>query len=68
MLGRWWLHFCLMSGGLTDELVKDIGGCPQKSLREQQVQEAKTLAVVLSWQQLAAVGMCESTIDEIRKR
>ena len=41
---------------------------PTESLSEQQVQEAKTLAVALSWQQLAAVGMCESTIDEIRKR
>lgn len=51
------------------ELVKDVGGRPQKSLSEQQVQEVKTLAGVLSKQQLAAYfGMCENTLNEICKR
>ena len=37
----------LMRGGLAMELVKDVGGRPQKSLSEQQVQEVKTLAAAL---------------------
>lgn len=50
------------------ELVKDVGGRPQKSLSEQQVQEVKTLAGVLSKQQLAAYfGKCENTLNEICK-
>jgi hypothetical protein len=51
------------------ELAKNVGGRPQKSLSEQQVQEVKTLAGVLSKQQLAAYfGMCENTLNEICKR
>ena len=58
----------LMNVDLAMELVKDVGGRPQKSLSEQQVQEVKTLAGVLSKQQLAAYfGMCENTLNEICK-
>ena len=50
------------------ELVKDIGNPPEKSQSKQQVQEVKTLAAVLSKQQLAAYfGMCENTLNEICK-
>ena len=51
------------------DLVKDVGGRPQKSLSKQQVQEVKTLAGALSKQQLAAYfDMCEYTFNAICKR
>ena len=45
------------------ELVKDVGGRPQKSPGEQQVKGLKPLDGVLAQQQLAAYfGACESTL------
>lgn len=51
------------------QLIKGVGGRPQKRLTEEQVQEVRTLGGVLSKQQLAAYfGMCENTFNEICKR
>ena len=52
---------------MSDE--KNVGGRPQKRLSKEQVQEIRTLAAILSKEQIAAYfGMTEKTLSAISER
>ena len=52
---------------MSDE--KNVGGRPQKRLSKEQVQEIRTLAAILSKEQIAAYfGMTEKTLSAIFER